>query len=108
MGVREEIAARIAEELHDGDYVNLGYGIPTLVANFLPAGRDIFVHSENGVLGYRGLREGEAGSPELISAGGRRCGLREGASFFDSATSFAIVRGGHLDVAVLGLSLIHI
>lgn len=102
MGPRELIASRIAQELCDGEYVNLGYGIPTLVAEFLPPERQIFFHSENGVLGYRGLAPGERGSPDLVSAGGRRCGLRAGACFFDSALSFAIVRGRHLDAAVLG------
>jgi len=96
------IAKRIAKELHDGDVVNLGIGLPTLVANYLPEGVDITIQSENGVLGVDAAPEKGKEDPDLVNAGGKHITIRKGASFFDSATSFLIIRGGHVDAAVLG------
>ena len=94
---------RVAKELRDGMAVNLGIGLPTLVANFLPAGVTIMLHAENGILGYGGINPNDGEwDTDLINAGGQPVTLIEGASFFDSATSFAMVRGGHLDITVLG------
>jgi 3-oxoacid CoA-transferase subunit B len=98
---RELIALRVARELQEGMVVNLGIGLPTLVSNFLPPGEQVFLQAENGVLGYGGIRE-EDFDPDLINAGGQPITLMPGASFFDSAASFAMIRGGHVDVAVLG------
>lgn len=100
MDAKERIARRVARELHDGDVVNLGIGLPTLVPNYLPAGVHITLHSENGFLGLGPLH----GAPEanVVNAGGKPCGLQPGAAMFDSATSFALIRGGHVDVTVLG------
>lgn len=96
------IASRVAKELRDGDVVNLGIGLPTQVANYLP--RDIEVHmtSENGIAGFSGAPEEGKENPDLINAGGGFISEIKGTSYFDSATSFSIVRGGHLDVTVLG------
>jgi acetate CoA/acetoacetate CoA-transferase beta subunit len=96
------IARRIAKELNDGDVVNLGIGLPTLVANYLPQGVDITIQSENGVLGVNGSPEKGKEDPDLTNAGGKHITVRKGASFFDSATSFLIIRGCHVDAAVLG------
>jgi 3-oxoadipate CoA-transferase beta subunit len=99
---REEMAERLARDIPNGSYVNLGIGIPELVARFVPDDRTLIYHTENGLLGMGPLPEAGGGDPELINAGKRRVTSIPGAAYFHHADSFAMIRGGHIDLCVLG------
>ena len=99
---REQLAQRVAQELQDGYYVNLGIGIPTLVANYVPKGMEVMLQSENGLLGMGQFPTEDEIDADLINAGKQTVTMATGASVFDSAESFAMIRGGHVDLTVLG------
>ena len=100
--LKQRIARRVAKELKDGDVVNLGIGLPTLVSNYIPDGVDIVLQSENGIMGMGSTVEGVDRKVDIVNAGAQYVSVNPGAMFFDSATSFDIIRGGHVDVTVLG------
>jgi len=100
--VKEIIAHRVAQELQDGFVVNLGIGLPTLVANYIPEGMDISLQSENGIIGMAGVSAPDEIDKNVVNAGGVNVNVHIGAAFFDSSVSFGIIRGGHVDMTVLG------
>ena len=99
---RDQIAKRVAQDIPEGSYVNLGIGLPTVIANHLEAGKEIFLHSENGILGLGPAPAAGDEDPELINAGKQFVTLMQGGSFFHHGDSFTMMRGGHLDICVLG------
>ncbi|OZI34027.1 3-oxoadipate CoA-transferase [Bordetella genomosp. 10] len=99
---RQRLAQIVADEIPDGSYVNVGLGIPTLVARYLDPAKEVILHSENGILGLRGLRAGEPGDVDLINASKEHVQLVPGSSICEQSTSFAMMRGGHLDATILG------
>lgn len=103
MDSRAYIAKRAAQELHEGDIVNLGIGIPTQLVDYIPEDTKIFLHTENGILGVGPTPTGDKIDLDLVNAGKSPVSVEVGASYFDSATSFAMIRGGHIDVSVLGV-----
>jgi len=100
--IKSIIATRVAKELKDGDVVNLGIGLPTMVADFLPKDVHILLQSENGFVGLGGTPPADQADPYIVNAGGKPVTIQPNGAFFDSATSFGIIRGGHVDVTVLG------
>ena len=99
---RFQIAWRAAQEIQDGMLVNLGMGIPVLAADYVPDGRDVFVQAENGIIGCGPVASANAADPDLVDASSRRITLRQGGSIVDSVNSFAMIRGGHIDITILG------
>jgi len=99
---RNQIAWRAAQDLADGAYVNLGLGLPVLAANYAPSGRDIMFHSENGIVGVGPVAQGAVADPDFVDAGSNQVTLAPGAALVDSAQAFAMIRGGHIDVTMLG------
>jgi 3-oxoacid CoA-transferase subunit B len=99
---RQTMALRVAKEFQDGDYVNLGIGIPVLASNYVPAGREVVFQSENGVLGFGEIHSAGEGDPDFVNAGGQPVSIIPGTSFFGHDESFSIIRGGHLDISVMG------
>ena len=100
--IREIIGKRVAKELHEGDYVTLGIGLPTEAANYIPPNIHVMIHSENGIIGIGAKPEADKIDSKITNAGGQPVTLQTGAAFFDSQTSFVMVRGGHIDATVLG------
>lgn len=103
MNVKELIAKRVAMEIEDGNVVNLGIGLPELVANYVGAEKTVYFQAENGIMGMGGAAEGDSVDKNVINAGCKRVLTNQGGCYFDSATSFAIIRGGHVDITVLGV-----
>ena len=101
-GIKDFIAARVAKELKDGDVVNLGIGLPTLVPNYLPVGVSVTLQSENGIIGTGAVNVSNHDPMHVVNAGGAAAAVAQGGSFIDSATSFGLIRGGHVDATVLG------